>query len=238
MGTRREIKTLCLVIACALSPACATKKYVKQEVTTTRSELSTRIDQEANRRSNLESQLQELSQLNKANSTRIDQVQTNVDTAVRSIEPKIEDAKKTGTEAHGIADTALGSAKENAAAFANRNNYKVLDSKEVLFKSGSAALDSASKATLDEIVRAVSANKNLLVELKGYTDSIGGPGVNLRLSNRRVDEVTRYLVESQKVDLFRIYSLGLGAADPADSNKTSPGRAKNRRVTIRLLGTQ
>lgn len=51
-----------------------------------------------------------------------------------------------------------------------------------------------------------------------------------------MDAVTRYLVESHKVDLFRIHSLGLGAADPADSNKTRDGRAKNRRVTIRVLG--
>ena len=236
MITPRAIKIISVAIACFLLPACATKKYVKQEVATTRTEMTTRIDQQASEQAKLNSQLQELSQLNKQNSGRIDKVQSDLGTAVSTLEPKIEDAKRTGTEAHGVADTALSSSKENAAAFASRNNYQVLDTKDVLFKSGSSTLDDAAKGTLSEISKTLAENKNLIVELLGYTDSVGDTGFNLRLSERRVDAVIRHLVEANKTELPRIHSLGLGESDPADSNSTRAGRAKNRRVTIIVLG--
>ncbi len=238
MITPRAMKVIFVAVACFLLPACATKKYVRQEVGATRTEMTTKIDQQASEQAKLNSQLQELSQLNKQNSGRIDKVQSDLGTAVSTLEPKIDDAKRTGTEAHGVADTALSSSKENAAAFANRNNYQVVDTKEVLFKSGSSKLDDAAKATLNEISKTLAENRNLIVELLGYTDSVGGADFNIRLSERRVDSVIRYLVEANKTELVRVHSLGLGEADPADSNSTRAGRAKNRRVTIMVMGVK
>lgn len=169
MITRRAaVNILSLVVACTLLPACATKKYVKQEVATNRAELSARLDQEASQTKNLAGQVQEVSQLSKQNGTRIDQLQTNLGSAVSSLEQKTDDAKKTGTDARGVADTALNTAKETSTAFSNRNNYQILESKEVLFKFGSYKLDDAAKATLDEVVSTSSANKNLVLELGLY----------------------------------------------------------------------
>ncbi len=238
MFVRRVVPILCLILGLAFLSACATKKYVKQEVSATQADLTKKIDAEASRRSELGNQVQELSSLNKRNSGRIDTVEGNLDKAVKTLDPKIDDAKKTGVEARETANVALNNSKENATAILNRNNYSIVSTDTVNFKSGSATLDEKAKATLEGVAKNVAGNKNLTVELQGFTDSVGDAASNLRLSDRRVESVIRYLVGDLKVDLYRISTVGLGEANPADSNKTRDGRAKNRRVDIRTLGVK
>jgi chemotaxis protein MotB len=238
MHLRKLFLVVGALAALALLNGCATKKYVKQEVSTTQSDLSKRIDQEASKRGDLSNQVQELASLNKRNSGRIDEVESNLSKSISGLDPKIEDAKRTGLEARSTADAALASSKENSTAILNRNNYTVTGTESVFFKSGSARLDDAGKSTLDGVAKTIAGNKNLLLELQGFTDSVGDAAANLRLSERRVDTVLRYLVADLKVDLFRIAKLGLGEANPAESNKTRDGRAKNRRVEVRVLGVK
>jgi outer membrane protein OmpA-like peptidoglycan-associated protein len=238
MNHRRALPILTLAFGIVFFCSCATKKYVQQQVTTTQAELTKKIDEEANRRADLGNQVQELTSLNKRNTARIEEVNTNIGGAVKSLEPKIEDASKTGTEARDTANSALGMSKENSSTIANRNNYQVMDTQTVLFKFGSADLDDAGKQTLEAVAKTLSGDRNLLVELQGYADSVGDPKANVAISNRRVDSVLRYLVGTSKVDLFRISSLGLGQANPVEDNKTKAGRAKNRRVAIRILAVK
>ncbi len=238
MGMRRVLPVLTVTLGLVFLCSCATKKYVQQQVNTTQAELTKKIDEEANRRADLGNQVQELSSLNKQNTSRIEEVNTTLGGAVKALDPKVDDAKRTGTEAGETANTALGMSKENSTAILNRNNYQVIDSQAVLFKFGSVNLDDAGRQTLDSVAKTLSADKNLLVELQGYTDSVGDPQYNIQISNKRVDSVIRYLVGTAKVDLFRISSLGLGEANPVEDNKTRDGRAKNRRVAVRVLGTK
>ena len=86
------------------------------------------------------------------------------------------------------------------------------------------------------MAKVLAGNNNLVVELQGYTDGTGDATYNVQLSDRRVDNVVRHLVGDLKVDLRRIARLGLGEANPVDDNKTREGRAKNRRVTVTVLG--
>lgn len=236
MALTRSASAIALSIALVLLCSCATKKYVKQEVAATQAQLSTRIDEEAARRTELANQVGELSSLNKKNTARIEQVQGSLDTAVKTIEPKIDDARSTGVTAGKAADAAMNEAKQNAAAFANRNNFQVLATQDVYFKLNSADLDDEAKARLGEVAKVLAGNSNLVVELQGYTDGTGDATYNVQLSDRRVDNVVRHLVGDLKVDLRRIARLGLGEANPVDDNKTREGRAKNRRVTVTVLG--
>lgn len=238
MALRRVLPILISLIALTFLCSCATKKYVQQQVTASKTELSTRIDEEASRRADLANQVQELSSLNKRNSARIEEVNTNLGGAVKALDPKIEDARRTGSEARETANTALNSSKQNSAAFLSRNNYEVVESRDVLFKFNSATLDDEARQSLDSMTQMLGQDKNLLVELQGYADSTGDSGYNLQISDRRVDSVVRYMVASQKVDLYRISALGLGDANPVDDNNTREGRAKNRRVTVRILGVK
>lgn len=87
----------------------------------------------------------------------------------------------------------------------------------------------------DRINKALSKYPHAQVEIAGYTDSIGTPGYNEGLSQRRTDAVRNYLV-THAVDPDRIISHGYGESDPVATNNTKSGRARNRRVEVRLIG--
>jgi outer membrane murein-binding lipoprotein Lpp len=99
MSPQRAVTLVAILSGLVLVSGCATKKYVRQEIATTQADLSKRIDEESSRRSDLANQVGELSALNKKNASRIEEVQGNLNNAVRTIDPKIEDAKKAGVDA-------------------------------------------------------------------------------------------------------------------------------------------
>lgn len=71
----------------------------------------------------------------------------------------------------------------------------------------------------------------------GHTDSIGKASYNQKLSLRRAQAVKDYLV-SLGLPANRIFIEGKGESQPVASNKTSQGRALNRRVDVEVLGTK
>jgi OOP family OmpA-OmpF porin len=87
----------------------------------------------------------------------------------------------------------------------------------------------------DKINQALQKHPRAAVEIAGYTDSIGTRKYNKGLSQRRTDSVRDYLVQ-HGVEPDQITSHGYGESDPVASNDTKAGRAKNRRVEVRLIG--
>ena len=71
----------------------------------------------------------------------------------------------------------------------------------------------------------------------GHTDAVGGDAYNQKLSIRRSEAVKAYLV-SKGIEKNRVYTEGKGEKQPVADNKTSEGRAKNRRVEIEVVGTR
>ena len=71
--------------------------------------------------------------------------------------------------------------------------------------------------------------------MEGGTDSVGTADYNYGLSERRADSVIQYLAAQHNIPAHKIYLVGLGKDKPVDDNKTREGRAKNRRVDIRLM---
>jgi OOP family OmpA-OmpF porin len=55
------------------------------------------------------------------------------------------------------------------------------------------------------------------------------------LSQRRANSVIQYLASKHQVPAHKIYVIGLGKDKPVETNKTSAGRADNRRVDVRLM---
>jgi OOP family OmpA-OmpF porin len=76
-------------------------------------------------------------------------------------------------------------------------------------------------------------NKTSKVTLSGHTDNIGTDAYNRGLSERRVNAVRDYVVK-KGVDSGRISGQGFGESKPIADNKTREGRAKNRRVEIKV----
>jgi len=70
--------------------------------------------------------------------------------------------------------------------------------------------------------------------IEGHTDSIGDLAYNKFISERRAVSVKNYL-ESQEIEPHRLSVLGFGPENPLESNSTSDGRSKNRRVVIRIV---
>lgn len=86
---------------------------------------------------------------------------------------------------------------------------------------------------MDRLVTFMKENEGKRVTLSGHTDSIGTAAYNQKLSERRANAVKAYLVK-KGVAASRITAQGFGETKPIADNKTRQGRAKNRRVEIRV----
>ena len=84
-----------------------------------------------------------------------------------------------------------------------------------------------------ELLRRMNENKDKQVALSGHTDNIGTEAYNMGLSNRRWMSVRDYVVK-KGVDGGRVSGQGFGESKPIASNATAEGRAKNRRVEIKV----
>jgi peptidoglycan-associated lipoprotein len=93
--------------------------------------------------------------------------------------------------------------------------------------------DETAKLT-DFATRLKTENKNVYLEIQGYTDSTGGPDWNMRLGNDRAEAVRRFL-SKQGVALNRMSTISYGQDDPVAPNSTREGRAQNRRVVVVVL---
>jgi outer membrane protein OmpA-like peptidoglycan-associated protein len=101
------------------------------------------------------------------------------------------------------------------------------------FKRADWALDVSSKPTLDEIAAIVNDCPAFKVTIEGHTDSEGIPERNNPLSERRAKAVSDYLI-SAGVDPARLTTVGYGAERPIADNATPEGRAKNRRIELKI----
>jgi len=93
---------------------------------------------------------------------------------------------------------------------------------------------SESVQILDEAVDTLKRYPNVHVSVDGYTDSVGSDAYNQKLSERRASGVYGYLTE-HGIDASRLDGpKGFGEASPIDTNKTSAGRQRNRRVELKV----
>ncbi|MES1220538.1 MAG: OmpA family protein [Bacteroidota bacterium] len=105
--------------------------------------------------------------------------------------------------------------------------------KNIYFNTGSSKLLSKSFKGLNEVVTILNGSADLKLAIDGYTDNTGKPESNQTLSDKRSAAVKQYLV-SKGIDESRLTSAGHGQDNPVADNKTSAGRAKNRRVELKL----
>jgi outer membrane protein OmpA-like peptidoglycan-associated protein len=104
------------------------------------------------------------------------------------------------------------------------------------FAVGSTALSVRAKRTLDELVSKGQGLDGYIVQVVGFADSTGSIERNQRLSAQRADAVVAYLTRTRGLPVARFVSAkGLAASHPAASNGTAAGRARNRRVEVRVM---
>jgi OmpA-OmpF porin, OOP family len=105
-----------------------------------------------------------------------------------------------------------------------------------LFDFNKATLKPAGKAHLDRLAEDLNGMDLESVTVTGHTDATGSDAYNQVLSERRATAVKAYLV-AKGVDSKKIIAKGVGEKQPVADNSTEEGRAKNRRVTIEVVGT-
>jgi OOP family OmpA-OmpF porin len=104
----------------------------------------------------------------------------------------------------------------------------------VNFANDSARLTPESMVILDDVAQRLNKRGDIRAEVAGHTDDRGAADYNRSLSQKRADSVRGYLV-SKGVDASRLTARGYGEDSPIADNKTSQGRAENRRVELRAL---
>lgn len=225
-----------------LLSGCATKKYVRNQVGALDSSLSPKIA--------------EVSNANKENAERIDGVDRRATQGIQQASQAAQAADTKATQAGQAAATAdqkatqagqqATTANQGVQQANNRINtmetrissldtYTPSQPESITFKVGSAKLSKEAEATLDQLAGQVSGQRaGYLIEIQGFTDTTGDAAYNVALSQKRADEVMRYLV-TKSVPLHRISIVGLGEANPVADNKTRTGREQNRRVEVKIL---
>ena len=120
---------------------------------------------------------------------------------------------------------------EDASKPADKETW--FDFDRLLFDTGKATLQPESQAQLADVAAILKAYPKVHVRLGGYTDNVGDKAANVKLSQERAANVERELVKLG-VDAMRLDSKGYGEEHPVASNDTEEGRAKNRRISMRV----
>ena len=111
----------------------------------------------------------------------------------------------------------------------------------LLFDSGSAEIKTDSLQILDKIGLILKKYGKSLIEIEGHTDNVpihnSDFSDNNELSSARALSVFNYLVDSANLDPAMVKHTGRGEYVPIADNSTPEGRAKNRRVEIKLYHT-
>jgi type IX secretion system PorP/SprF family membrane protein len=104
----------------------------------------------------------------------------------------------------------------------------------ITFTTGQATLEETSYNYLDDVIAILKQYENTKVIIEGHTDNEGEDDFNLELSKRRSETILNYFIE-KGLDPERLSIEGYGETRPVDTNDTSEGRSKNRRVEIHFL---
>jgi outer membrane protein OmpA-like peptidoglycan-associated protein len=206
---------------------CATKKYTRNEVAPVINKTN------------------ELDDLTAKNSREIKDTDQRAQSGIKDAQAKADTANQHALTAGQQADEANKNASQvstNVASLAgtveNLDSYKPIAESSVHFGFDKADLTKKAKEALDQLGTQISSSKHYIIEVEGSTDSTGDSDYNYQLSKRRADAVIQYLADKYQIPAHKIYLIGLGKDKPVDKNATSEGRAKNRRVDVRLMTNQ
>ena len=107
------------------------------------------------------------------------------------------------------------------------------DFDHLLFNTDSATLRPESQEQLGNIAAILKAYPNVHIKIGGYSDNSGDPQHNLKLSQDRANGVMAEL-SRLAFPRDRLEAQGYGEQSPVADNSTAEGRARNRRVSIRV----
>jgi outer membrane protein OmpA-like peptidoglycan-associated protein len=208
--------------------ACATKGYVNTQV----GQVSSKVD-------TLGTSLEETQERTRQNEAKIGEVDQKAGAARTAADSAAQAAQAADSKAATASEAAMAANTrvEELDKAVKRITYEVVLSEDSgNFKFGGVELPDEAKTRIDELVNQLKSDpKGAYFEIEGHTDNVGSKAVNERVGMERAETVKRYLYEQHQIPLHRINVISYGEDKPADKNTTRDGRAKNRRVVIRVL---
>ncbi len=106
----------------------------------------------------------------------------------------------------------------------------------ITFESKKWDLRYNSIRELKRIIKLLTDNPNVKIEIAAHTDSKGDASANMELSKKRANSVLAYLKEN-KIPVANFVCKGYGQTKPLTDNNTEESRAKNRRFELVVLST-
>lgn len=108
----------------------------------------------------------------------------------------------------------------------------------ILFDAGKADIRKDARMFMQKIAAILGRYKDCVIEIEGHTDNVpihnSAFESNLYLSTARATKVYEYVMEQVSLRKENMKVAGYGDSRPVDSNDTEEGRAKNRRVSIKI----
>jgi outer membrane protein OmpA-like peptidoglycan-associated protein len=220
----RTSLTLTLAATLVASIGCTTKNYVRNQTTP------------------LINKTNELDDMTAKNSRDIKDVDQRAQSGIQAVQARASEADTKALAAGSEADKAqmaANGATQRVDALTNTvvnlDNYRPVVETAVHFGFNKDNLTKDAREAIDQLAASVANTKGYIITVEGATDSVGSADYNYNLSERRANAVIQYLAAEKSVPAYKIYLIGLGKDKPVESNKTRDGRAKNRRVDIRLM---
>lgn len=164
-------------------------------------------------------------------------VQTNPSSPSAVVTPVPGMPAATGDrDGDGVADAADACPGSAANSPVRANGCEIFDGviEGITFKTGSATLTQEAIGVLAEVAQALEDHPELRVSIEAHTDNLGEASSNLQLSKRRAIAVASYLVD-RGISGSRLKPRAYGESKPRMSNRTSSGRAANRRVEFSII---
>jgi OmpA-OmpF porin, OOP family len=221
---KRASLTLMVAAALVATIGCSSKNYVRQQTTP------------------LINKTNELDDLTAKNSNDIKDVDRRAQAGIQAVQARAAEVDQKALAAGGSADKAQQAA--NGAnqrvdtltnTVINLDNYRPVVETSVHFGFNKDNLTKEAREAIDELAANVANTKGYIITVEGGCDSVGSADYNYDLSQRRANAVIQYLASEKSIPAHKIYLIGLGKDKPVEPNTSREGRAKNRRVDIRLM---
>ena len=133
-------------------------------------------------------------------------------------------AQQRADSANTLAQQAQEGVSRLDKSLQNLDNYHLVNTQQVFFKTGRSVLDKQAQADLDNALQNVMTMRNYVVEVEGFADRTGNKALNEELSRKRADAVVRYLTVNHNIPLRDVRELGVGSDFPDAVNKTRDDR--------------
>jgi len=244
---RRATSTLAALLVAAAAPGCVTRGKYNGVVEDLERERQRTADLE---RSNEALGGERLKLIDEMEDLRVNKDQLTEDVAklektrdlltanLREHEAKVAELSKRSTEYEGLVHDLEKEVSSGQIQITQlREGLRLNLAQDILFRSGSATLEPYGVELLTKVSEQL-AKLPQQVEVQGHTDNVPVSkssrwGTNWELAAARAASVVR-LFEKHGVDPAHLRAVSYGEHAPVDTNDTAEGRARNRRIDIRL----